>query len=38
VQHYVRFFEKNILEDPASWAYLCDKRWGRVLKQAAQNN
>ncbi|WP_455222464.1 LpxL/LpxP family acyltransferase [Kaarinaea lacus] len=36
VQHYVRFFEKNILEDPASWAYLCDKRWGRVLKQAAQ--
>ena len=36
VQHYVRFFEKQILEDPASWAYLCDKRWGRVLKQAAQ--
>ncbi|WP_455207255.1 LpxL/LpxP family acyltransferase [Kaarinaea lacus] len=36
VQHYVRFFEKNILEDPASWAYLCDKRWSRVLKHAAQ--
>lgn len=36
VQHYVRFFEKNILEDPASWAYLCDKRWGRVLKQATR--
>ena len=36
VRHYVRFFEKNILADPASWAYLCDKRWGRVLKQAAR--
>lgn len=34
VQHYARFFEKNILQDPASWAYLCDKRWGKVLKQA----
>jgi hypothetical protein len=36
VQHYARFFEKNIVEDPASWAYLCDKRWGRVLQQATQ--
>lgn len=36
VQHYVRFFEKQILEDPASWAYLCDKRWGRLLKQATR--
>jgi lauroyl/myristoyl acyltransferase len=33
VEHYVQFFEKNILEDPASWAYLCDKRWGKILKK-----
>jgi len=36
VQHYVRFFEQNILEDPASWAYLGDKRWRRVLKEASK--
>jgi len=35
VQHYVQFFEKNIMEDPASWAYLCDKRWGKILNRAA---
>jgi len=34
VQHYVKYFEKNILEDPASWAYLADKRWRRVLQEA----
>jgi len=31
VQHYTSFFEHNILEDPASWAYLADKRWRRIL-------
>ncbi|WP_455202148.1 LpxL/LpxP family acyltransferase [Kaarinaea lacus] len=36
VQHYVSFFEKNILEDPASWAYLGDKRWRRVLSEASK--
>ena len=36
VQHYVSFFEKNILEDPASWAYLGDKRWRRVLREASK--
>ena len=36
VQHYVSFFEKNILEDPASWAYLGDKRWRRVLQEASK--
>jgi lauroyl/myristoyl acyltransferase len=35
VQHYVSFFEKYILEDPASWAYLADRKWRRVLRQAA---
>lgn len=35
VQHYVRFFEQAILADPASWAYLGDKRWRRVLQAAA---
>lgn len=35
VQHYVSFFEKNILEDPASWAYLGDRRWRKVLKAAS---
>ena len=36
VQYYVSFFEKNILADPASWAYLGDKRWRRVLKEASK--
>lgn len=35
VQHYVSFFEKSILEDPASWAYLGDRRWRKVLKEAS---
>jgi lauroyl/myristoyl acyltransferase len=34
VQHYTSFFEHNILEDPASWAYLADKRWRRILLDA----
>ena len=33
-QHYVSFFEQKILADPASWAYLGDKRWRRVLREA----
>ncbi len=35
VQHYATFFEQRILEDPASWAYLADKRWQRVLAIAS---
>ena len=35
-QHYVSFFEQKILADPASWAYLGDKRWRRVLREASQ--
>lgn len=35
-QHYVSFFEQKMLEDPASWAYLGDKRWRRVLRQASE--
>jgi lauroyl/myristoyl acyltransferase len=34
VQHYIAFFEQHILADPASWAYLGDKRWQRVLREA----
>lgn len=36
VQHYVSYFEKCILEDPASWAYLGDRRWRKVLKEASE--
>ena len=36
VQHYVSFFEQKMLEDPASWAYLGDKRWRRVLREASE--
>ncbi|GMR17061.1 MAG: hypothetical protein BMS9Abin32_115 [Gammaproteobacteria bacterium] len=35
MQHYASFFEARILEDPASWAYLADRKWRRVLRQAA---
>jgi len=35
-QHYVSFFEQKMLEDPASWAYLGDKRWRRVLREASE--
>jgi lauroyl/myristoyl acyltransferase len=35
LQHYVSFFEKSILQDPASWAYLADRKWRHVLRTAA---
>lgn len=35
IQHYVSFFERCILEDPASWAYLMDRKWSRVMRRAA---
>lgn len=35
VQHYAEFFARSILEDPASWAYLADRKWHRLLRQAA---
>lgn len=34
VQHYAHFFEQQILKDPASWAYLADKHWQKILKKA----
>lgn len=34
VQHYASFFEQEILKDPASWAYLADKHWQKVLSKA----
>lgn len=30
------YFEQQILADPASWAYLADKHWRRVLRRAAR--
>lgn len=36
VRHYMAWFEARILEDPASWAYLADKHWRRVLAAAAR--
>lgn len=35
IQHYASFFEQCILQDPASWAYLADRKWCRVLRRAA---
>lgn len=37
-QHYASFFEQQILDDPASWAYLVDKRWRKILANAASVN
>jgi lauroyl/myristoyl acyltransferase len=36
MQHYADFFERQILEDPASWAYLGDKRWRKLLYKASR--
>ena len=35
IQHYARFFEQNIIEDPASWAFLGDKHWTKALRKAS---
>jgi len=35
MQHYARFFEQNIIEDPASWAFLGDKHWAKALRKAS---
>ena len=37
-QEYVSFYEKNILADPANWAFMIDKKWLRVLKAAVEEN
>ena len=37
IQHYVSFFDENILKDPASWGFLGDKKWRRVLREASRN-
>jgi lauroyl/myristoyl acyltransferase len=36
VEHYAGFFARSILEDPASWAYLADRKWNRVLRSAGE--
>jgi len=36
IQHYVRYFECSIIENPASWAFLADKRWAKMLREASQ--
>ena len=38
VAHYARFFEQRILDDPASWAYLADKHWQRILRRAVDSH
>lgn len=38
LQHYVSFFEAKILEDPASWAYLADRKWRRIISLAARTD
>jgi len=35
MQHYIGFFEKNIVEDPASWAFLADKNWIKALRKVS---
>ncbi len=37
IQHYASFFDENILKDPASWGFLGDKSWRRVLRDASRN-
>ena len=32
MEHYLRFFETKVLEDPASWSFLADRRWRWVLR------
>ena len=36
VRTYVRWFEARILEQPASWSFLADRRWRAVLRAAAR--
>lgn len=38
MQYYASFFENQILNDPANWAYLGDKRWCKILKKAASEH
>jgi len=37
ITQYIRFFEENILKDPASWGFLGDKKWRRALRDATRN-
>jgi lauroyl/myristoyl acyltransferase len=34
IRHYLAYFERRILEDPASWLFLGHKRWCRALREA----
>lgn len=31
MEHYFRYIEQKVLEDPASWSFLTDRRWRWVL-------
>ena len=33
MQHYAKFFEQSIIEDPGSWAFLADKNWIKMLRK-----
>jgi hypothetical protein len=35
VRRYAAWFESRVLRDPASWSFLADRRWRRVLEAAA---
>jgi len=35
-QGCVRFFEACILEDPASWTFMLDRRWRKVIRKAVR--
>lgn len=36
MEHYLRFFESRVLEDPASWSFLADRRWRWVLRDGVR--
>jgi len=35
-QECIRFFESRILQDPASWTFMLDRRWRRVVRAAVK--
>lgn len=37
-QASMTFFEEQILSDPASWTFMLDKRWRRLIREAVTDN
>ena len=37
MRHYTRYFEQGILRDPASWAFLADKSWIKILRRISRD-